>query len=462
MTRIVYRSSAGLATIVAAVVVVAAAVFTMGTVQGIDARSVKAPSSPAGNQSTDPDFLHDAVQVTAVNPTVEDLYHVTTQPAHVEAYEQTKLYAKASGFVSQVLVDIGDQVEQDQLLAELWIPEMVQEERQKAALVEQSRAAIEQARARLASADALIAAAQAKLVEMQSAIDQQEAEVAFRRSEHKRISDLVASRSVNESLQDEKRKQLQAAQAALAAAQAQAQFAEANVNVERSRMLQAKADVALAEAQLQVAQADLEQVRTLAKYAKIRAPYTGLITRRFADTGDFVASASTSQSEPLFTIDRVDQLRIVFDVPENESALIEVGQPASFLVGALTGRSFGGQVKRMTRVLDPKTRTLRVEAELDEPEATLRPGMYGMISVTRAERPRPVMRPSRCVRYEEKRPFVYCINQGVVQKRPIKIGFTDGTKAEILDGVSPDDSVVLESRHPIHPGRAVRVAALRK
>src|SRR5690606_31591063 len=118
-------------------------------------------------------------------------------------------------------------------------------------------------------------AAEARLIETQSAIKQQEAEVSFRQSEHRRISELVANRSVNESLQDEKLKQLSAAQAALAAAKAQAESAKANIKVEEARLLQAKADVAHAEAQLHVAEADLEQVKILIDYAQIRAPYSG-------------------------------------------------------------------------------------------------------------------------------------------------------------------------------------------
>jgi RND family efflux transporter MFP subunit len=458
MSRIIYRSSAGLAAIAAIVI----AVVVLGNHQGVHPPSALAQSSQAGGKNTRSQSPADAVQVTAVTPTVEDLHRVTTQPAHLEAYEHTDIYAKASGFVSKVLVDIGDRVEQDQILAELWIPEMAQEEHQKAALVEQSRAAIKQAQARMESMQAMIAAAEAKLAESQSAIDQQEAEVAFRRSEHQRISDLVASRSVNESLQDEKLNQLQAAKAALAAATAQAQTAEANVTVERARMLQAQADVAMAEAQSDVAQANLEHVRILIKYAKIRAPYAGLITRRIADTGDFVASASHSKSEPLFTINRVDRLRIAFDIPESESAQIEIGQPTSLVIDALKGRTFPGQVRRMTRVLDPRTRTLHVEAELAEPDPALRPGMYGMISVTLAERPRTIMLPSRAIRFEENQPYVLIVNEGIVEKRPVKLGISDGTKTEILEGLSPNETVVLESRLPVRSGHRVQVATSRK
>ncbi|MGE0378650.1 MAG: efflux RND transporter periplasmic adaptor subunit [Planctomycetaceae bacterium] len=458
MSRTVYRSSAGMAAIAA--VVIAAVVFATNT--GIDAPSAQAQTSKADNRLTESARANGTVQVTAVTPTVEDLHRVTTQPAHIEAYERTDIHAKASGFISKVLVDIGDQVEKDQILAELWIPEMKQEELQKAALVEQARAAVDQAQSRLDSAASLIAAAEAKLAETQSAIDQQNAEVSFRRSEHKRISDLVASRSVNASLQDEKLNQLRAAEAALAAAKAQALSAAANVKVEHARELQAKADVALAQAQLRVSEANLEQVRIVMNYARIRAPFAGLITMRGADTGDFIASAVNSKSEPLFTMDRVDKLRIIFDVPEGESALIQIGQKASLVVDALKGRAFNGRIARTAGVLDPRTRTLRVEAELNEPDAALRPGMFGMITNTLAERSRTVMLPARCIRFEDKQPFVFCVNQGTVEKHAVELGYSDGTRTEIIKGVSPGDTIVLESRLPIQPGHSVQVASSRK
>lgn len=439
MAGFIYRSLAGLAGLAAAGVAVA---IMLGIEQGVDAPAASA-QSPAGAASSLTAASPAKARVTVVSPTVEDVHRVTTQPAHLEAYERTDILAKASGFISSVLVDIGDRVEKDQILAELWIPEMEQEERQKAALVEQARAAVQQAQARLDSAEALIAAAEAKLAESQATIDEQEAELDFRRSEHKRISDLVASRSVNASLQDEKLKQVQAAQAALAAAKAQVRSAAANIKVEQARQLEARSDVAFAEAQWQVAQADLEQVRILMKYAQIRAPYAGLITHRAADTGDFIASAANSASQALFTMDRIDRLRIIFDVPESESALIHVGQPTSLVVDALKGRSFPGQIARTAGVLHPGTRTLRVEAELDEPDPALRPGMYGMITVTLAEKPQAVSHRTGCLHFVENQLCLLCMKRGSIGNRPVGIGLTQEILTEITSGFNLSDATVI-------------------
>lgn len=122
MARIVFRSFAGLADVIAVVMFAAN--------QSMDAPSARAQSARVGDPSAASNGAGGAVQAAAVNPTVEDLSRVIAQPAHIDAYERADIFAKASGFVSKVLVDIGDQVEQDQILAELWIPEMEQEERQ--------------------------------------------------------------------------------------------------------------------------------------------------------------------------------------------------------------------------------------------------------------------------------------------------------------------------------------------
>lgn len=453
MSRIIYGSSAG----VVCVAAVAAAVLLFGTNPGIETPTARA-QGPQSQSRTEPGTVND---VQTVNPTVEDLYRQTTQPVHIASYESTAVYAKASGFLKQLRFDIGDQVAKDQVLAELSIPEMDQELLQKNALVKQARSVSEQTLAQLATAKALVAVAVAELSESKAAIAQHEAELAYRRSEHRRIAELVQSGSINEAVQDEKLKHLQSAEAALVAASARVRSFEARAQVEQSRQEEAQANLLLSQSQLEVAEADLERTKTLVQYAQIRAPYDGLITRRWIDSGDFVASAANGKSEPLFTVDRIDKLRLVFDVPESESALIHVGQTTSLVVDALKNRSFSGRVVRTTGVLDAKTRTLRVEAELDAATTSLRPGMYGMITVTLAERPKAVMLPTRCIHFDGQLPYVYCAGNGGAEKRLVELGYSDGTRSEITGGIGPHDAVIVDSRHPVRPTNEVPSTALR-
>lgn len=315
-------------------------------------------------------------------PGAQEVPRETTQPVHIEAYESTDVYAKASGFLKTVKFDIGDRVEKDQVLGELWIPEMDQELLQKTALVDQAKSAVKQAESKVAAAEARIASAEAMREEAVASIDQYEAELDYRHSEYKRIADLVERGSINADIKDEKFKQWKSAEAVVLSSKARVKTAESQVKVEQANYQESLADLAFAQSQRKVAEANLEQTRILMKYAQVRAPFDGLITRRWVDSGDFVASAEKNNGQPLFTVERDDKLRLVFDIPESKCTFCQIGQPTTMVVDSFKGTTFKGRIVRTAGVLDKRTRTLRVEAELDKPNGQLRPGMYGMITVT--------------------------------------------------------------------------------
>ncbi|MBI1901602.1 MAG: efflux RND transporter periplasmic adaptor subunit [Planctomycetia bacterium] len=328
-------------------------------------------SSPAASASSAKDLLTKPATARA-----------TTQPVYdIEPFERTDVYAKASGFLAKIHVDIGDRVEKDQVLAELSIPEMEQERAQKEALVDEADAAVGQAQAAVDAAPDLIAAAEAKVREAKARLAQYQAEVDFRELEFQRHEKLHDSKSIPDSLLEEKRKLRQAAQAAYAAAVAAVDSAQADARVEQSRAKQAKANLRFAQARLKVAKANLRQTEVLLEYAQVRAPYAGLITHRFVDTGDFAQSAADSKAEPLFTIVSDDRLRIITDVPFDHASWIRSGQKATVTVNGINGRQFAGHVRRTAGVLDPKTHTLRVEVELSDAADGIRPGMYGSVTI---------------------------------------------------------------------------------
>ncbi|MDA0659304.1 MAG: efflux RND transporter periplasmic adaptor subunit [Planctomycetota bacterium] len=319
-------------------------------------------------------------------------------PAQVEPYERAELFAKASGFVSTVKVDIGDVVKQGQLLAELSIPEMQRELLQKQALLDQSRAAISQSEAGVASARAKIVAAKARVTAAESQVaaanaqlEKHKADIAFAQSELSRITTLVSSRAVNASMQDEKQQQLRAAKAALASAEADIQSAQSQslavksgVQVAEADLKQAEADLIYAQSQSKVAEAVLAHTQALMEYAKIKAPFDGRISQRGVDTGDFVISAASAKTmgASLFTLNRIGRFRIVFNVPESSATHVQIGQKVELKVDSVKEGSFTGEIKRTAGELDKRTRTLRVEAEVTDDKSQLRPGMYGTISVT--------------------------------------------------------------------------------
>ncbi len=307
-----------------------------------------------------------------------------TQPAQVEPYEKANIYAKASGFVSVVHVDIGDKVEKGAILVELSIPEMDHELLRQEALVEQAQAAIQQAEAMVASAKARIAAANSELTAVKAQLEKHAADIAFARSELARITTLVSSRAVNAAMQDEKQQQYRATEAAMTAAQADVKSAESNVLVTQASLKQAEADLAFSHARRKVAESSLAQTLALMKYAQIRAPFAGQISQRAIDTGDFVLSAASAKGEPLFTLNRVDRFRIAFSVPESNANQVQIGQKVELKVDSVKGRLFEGMITRVSGELETRTRTMRVEAEVKDDDNQLRSGMYGMITTAMA------------------------------------------------------------------------------
>lgn len=301
-------------------------------------------------------------------------------PAQVEPYERTQILAKASGFVGEVHVDIGDDVQRGQLLARLSIPEMEKERLHHQAMVDRAAASVSQAEAQVASAESEIIAVEAKLAAAKAMLEQHSADIQLAQSELNRVESLVSSRAINESLEDEKRFRLRSVQASLSVAEADIHSAQANLSVAESRLKKRQADLEFARAEYRVEQASLEHTETLMEYANIVAPFDGTVSFRGIDTGDFVESGKPSQNKPLFIVNRMDRFRIVFDVPESSSAIVDVGLPVELRLDAMKDKPFRGEVVRTSRQLDGRTRTLRTEAEVNDPKEKLIPGMYGMIS----------------------------------------------------------------------------------
>jgi multidrug efflux pump subunit AcrA (membrane-fusion protein) len=325
-------------------------------------------------------------------------------PAHIAPYEQTDVYGKISGYIARMLVDLGDRVEKDQPLAELSVPEIHQERRQKAAALAEAQAQRAQASAAIVAAEEMVVAAEAKLSEAKASLLRHEANVEFRRIDLAR-SKKMAPRAASQAEVDEKENLSRGASAARDAAQAAVATAQANLAMQRALVIQAKANLSVAEARVDVASADLGYVDVLLSYAVIRAPFAGVVVGRALHTGAFVPPASSSRHAPLLTVARVDRLRIVSDVPESDARAIQVGQPAELVVDADRVRTYRGAVARTSESLDSATRTLCVEVELTGAAPELRPGMYGTVRLALLDDavPGPDANASRCTVLDKPR-----------------------------------------------------------
>jgi HlyD family secretion protein len=378
-----------------------------------------------------------------VHPQKKSLPKVIEQPGTVQAYESTPLYAKLAGFVKTVRVDIDDVVQgsmpasgsqparQATILAELSIPELADEGRQKDALVEQAKAEVEQSKKLVVVADANVVAAEAQVVEARAGAERAQATYLFWESEAKRVAEMVRSKVVNARTEDETQNQFRAAEAGRREAQARVTVAEKAVVKAKAELGKAEEDVKAVEAKRKVAEADAARLRSLLEYRFIRAPFSGVVTKRNVDTGHFVQPAAAGKSEPLFTVVRLDTVRVPVDVPEADAGLIKKGEKAVVRIPSLKGAEFSGDVMRTSAALDPGSRTLRVEIDLPNADHRLRPGMYVQARIT-AEMPEAWVLPANSVVKQADQTVCFLFRDGKAVRLPIQPGRTDGTFTEVF------------------------------
>ncbi|MBI3806673.1 MAG: efflux RND transporter periplasmic adaptor subunit [Nitrospirae bacterium] len=223
----------------------------------------------------------------------------------------------------------------------------------------------------------------------------------------------------------------------------------------------AKQDVDVAEAASQSAKHLVEQRAALREYTKVRAPYAGIITARFADPGALIqiATASSAGAIPLFTIMDLDTVRVYANVPQDDSPWVIPGKTkASVDVKGLEGRTFTGTVTRSTLALDPSTRSLLVEIDLPNPDHALRPGTFVELSLGLREIPDALVLPPQAVNSGPKGKSVFIIEGGRAKSTPVQTGISDGRWMEITSGLSGDEDVVVVGKGKLLEGSPITPA----
>ena len=163
-------------------------------------------------------------------------------------------------------------------------------------------------------------------------------------------------------------------------AQAKHGISAANVEIGKAKLVSAEAD-------LRAAKAEAEKVEALLQYNRITAPFDGVVTRRLVNPGDLVQAAISTRTTPLFTIQQIDTVRVLADVPEWSAVDIRPGLASEVTLYGPGEIIFRGSVTRTATAVDPATRTMRVEIDLPNPDGTLRPGMYAKVTLRPEPRP---------------------------------------------------------------------------
>ncbi len=210
---------------------------------------------------------------------------------------------------------------------------------------------------------------------------------------------------------------------------------------------------------LEVAKANLERTETLLRYARITAPFSGIITRRLVDPGAFIPAAtsgSAAQQAAIVTLTDFNRIRLQVAVPENEASLIATNQPVKFSVEGLPGRTFAGTMTRFSYALEEASKTMLAEIELPNPTLELRPGMYALVSIGIERHPDALLVPLNALLQEKAGAFVFTLADNRARKTPVRMGFNDGQHVEVLSGLSPSESGILVARQPLSDGQSVK------
>jgi membrane fusion protein (multidrug efflux system) len=213
-----------------------------------------------------------------------------------------------------------------------------------------------------------------------------------------------------------------------------------------------------AEARLALAQAALGENETLLRYSRITAPFSGVVTRRYVDTGAFVPAATAGTNPAaaaIVTIMDYSTIRASVSVPEIEAARVKVGLPVILTTDSLSGRIFRGAVSRHSGALDEATRSLQVEADFPNADLTLRPGMYASIKIGVEQHTGVLLVPAAAFVREKAAGFVFTLVDGKAMKTPVKYGFNDGANVEIVDGMPENARVIIPGKVALTPGQAV-------
>ena len=322
-------------------------------------------------------------------------------PANVQAFDQTPVFARTSGYLKARYVDIGDHVRKGQLLAVIQDPQT----------------------------DQSLLQAKATLAQLKAALAQAQANAQLSTVQNQRWQSLTQEGVVSQQDADTKR--------------AQAGADEAAVNA-------AKANIAAGEA-------NIASLTEQAGFERVLAPYDGVILSRSVDVGSLISSGSQNSVTQMFTIGEADKVRVFASLPQSNSIGVVAGQPATVAFRELPGQVYTGTLARTSQSIDPGTRTLLLEVDLKN-DGRILPGMYATISFDLPkEATMAVMLPQNALVVRTAGPQAVVLDSDdVVHFRSVVLGRDVGSGSEVLSGLKAGEAVVLSPDDSIVDGVKVK------
>jgi multidrug efflux pump subunit AcrA (membrane-fusion protein) len=372
------------------------------------------------------------VDVTTATAITRDLPRFFEATGSLTGDEQTDVTPSTAGKVVYIAVDLGSYVRRGQTLVRLDDVDLKLRVDQAKAQVEQSKAALRQAEEKVG-----IRAGQSfdinKLPEVNNA------RLAFELADKNlhRAEKLIESGDISREAYDQQKAQRD---------QLREQY-EAALSLARQNyaaVMTARANVANAESQLNMA------IRNQS-YTNVYSPIDGYVSERPADLGEYVSTTSK-----VATVVKINPLRVRIDIPEQAIPEVNVGQSVSVTTSAWPDRNFSGRIARISPNVTPASRTLTVEAEVENSSGVLKPGQFATIRILQSRAAPAILVPAKAVRTESGISRLFVIKDGHAHERQVQLGQTEGDLIEIKNGVGENELVATSNTEQLSDGMAVK------
>jgi multidrug efflux pump subunit AcrA (membrane-fusion protein) len=373
-----------------------------------------------------------AVDVTTAPAITRDLPRFFEATGSLAADEQTDVAPAVGGKVISVGVDLGSFVQRGAVLVRL-------DDRD-------ARIRLDQATAQVAQSEAAVRQAEAKvgLRPGQQFVPERVAEVASARvaleladKQLRRFERLVETGDVSRSSYDQQK--------------AQRDQLREQYEVQLTAARQNYAAVDTARAAVASAKTQIAQARKAIADAVVMSPLSGYVSDRPADVGEYVTTSSK-----IATIVRTNPLRVRMDIPEQALSAIREGQSVSVNVSAYPDRAYNGRVLHVAPSVTPNSRTMTVEAQVENSDGSLKPGQFATVRILQPQTSPALLVPARSVRTEASISYVFIIKNGRAEKRIVQLGQTEGDLVEIKSGLAAEEQVATSNVELLSDGVPVR------
>jgi RND family efflux transporter MFP subunit len=420
-------------------------------------------SKAANENNSNANAAPTIVDVTTAQAVVQQIPTYFEATGNLASDAQTDVAPTVGGKIIAVNFDIGSYVNKGDILVRLDERDARIRLEQAQAQVEQQRKTVQQAEANVEQAVAALRQTQSRLgigdgetfnIESFSQVKSIKAQLELAEKELARTTRLLETGDVSRSSYDQRKSQRDALLGQLDEARSNAAVAIKAIDTARAQVNTARTNVGITRAAVATAQTQVEQAQKAVTDTIIYAPISGYVAERTADVGEYV-TPNTPNSK-VATIVRTSVLRLRIDVPEQSIGSVSVGQGISMQTSSYPDRNFAGTVVRISPNVNANSRTLVVEAEVENTGGLLKPGQFATVRIAQSQPKPAVMIPKTAVKTEGETNSVFVIKDGRAEQRTVKIGILEGDLIEIQTGVQEGESVATSNINVIYDGVAVR------